>query len=136
MDVRKDNKISSYPHLVAREAVAALSVLVLLFFASLLLDAPLGPEAAGDAAAPAEAKAPWFFTGIQGLLRISPAILAGIVIPALILAVIAAIPFAGHERGRGENEPLSYGLPAYVRILFLLLVLVFAGWTLWCYIEP
>lgn len=79
--------------MVRNEAAAALAALAAVCLISALLDAPLeGPVQPGGV--PAEhVKAPWIFVGIQQMLRYLPAFVAGILLPAIALSIVAAIPW-------------------------------------------
>lgn len=81
-----------WPDLVFKELLAGIGILVLLIIWSLLIDAPLGPEA--DASwTENPAKAPWYFLGLQELLVYFDPWLAGVVIPTLILVGLMVIPY-------------------------------------------
>ena len=76
------------PHLVYRELVCALFVLLVILVLSLAFDAPLKGRA-NPALTPNPAKAPWFFLPVQELLVYFDPWLAGAVIPfILVLALI------------------------------------------------
>ncbi|MBI3996165.1 MAG: cytochrome b N-terminal domain-containing protein [Candidatus Omnitrophica bacterium] len=97
--VRKDSfskqtgeKVDVWPHLVSREFLAALLVLIILFVWSLLMNAPLEAEANLNVT-PNPSKAPWYFVGLQELLVYFDPWLAGVVLPTLIVVGLMAIPY-------------------------------------------
>jgi hypothetical protein len=66
--------------------------IVVLALISLLFDAPL--EGIADPEhTPNPAKAPWYFLGLQELLHYFPPVVAGVLIPALVVIAIAVIPY-------------------------------------------
>lgn len=83
--------------LVQREGVVMLATLVGLLALALFVDAPLAPPVDlvnGPATAVASSiAAPWFFLWIQALLRSLPPLVAGIVIPLAVIAVLALLPW-------------------------------------------
>jgi len=62
-----EDTVMSWPHLVIIEVLAALAVMVLLFFLAAARDAPL-EEFANPDMAPTPAKAAWYLMGIQELI--------------------------------------------------------------------
>lgn len=87
--------VKAVPDLLRNEGTAALATLAAACLISALSDAPIeGPVQPGGI--PVEhVKAPWIFVGIQQMLRYLPAFVAGILLPALALASVAAIPWLG-----------------------------------------
>ncbi len=78
--------------LVKTESAAALIVLAALILISIALPAPIGPTA--DLPVPrAEVQAPWFFLWVQALLRSLSPVVAGILIPIGLLALLTTIPY-------------------------------------------
>lgn len=92
-------KIRAVPDLVRREGLAALICLAGLFLLSALWDAPVqGPADPGGTAVNG-VKAPWVFLGIQLILLVLPAELAGLIAPMAGMLILAAIPFLAETAG-------------------------------------
>ena len=88
-------KIKSFPTLVHKEGLAALTAASALLILSAIADAPLeGPADPASSAAP-HIKAPWIFVGIQFMLKFMDPLVAGVLIPLGFLMVWAALPFVG-----------------------------------------
>jgi quinol-cytochrome oxidoreductase complex cytochrome b subunit len=81
-----------WPDLVYIEFLAMIIVTVLLVAWSLLLQAPL-EEPANPGRTPNPSKAPWYFLGLQELLRYFHPLVAGISIPTFILVGLMAVPY-------------------------------------------
>jgi len=97
--VRKDSfskqtgeKVDVWPHLVSREFLASLLVMVILFVWSMVMQAPLEAEANLNVT-PNPSKAPWYFLGLQELLVYFDPWIAGVVLPTLIVVGLMAIPY-------------------------------------------
>ncbi len=88
--------------LVRVESLAAVTTLAALVWLSVSMDAPLGPPANLERPVD-EAKAPWFFIGIQELLRHLPPLLGGVIIPVGALIAIALIPYVFDRSKEGEG---------------------------------
>jgi len=80
------------PHLLIRELILVQACLIVLAVVSLLFDAPL--EGIADPSnTPNPAKAPWYFLGLQELLHYFPPVVAGVLLPALIVIGLVVIPY-------------------------------------------
>ncbi len=89
--------------LVHMEGLATVIVLGLLGLTSLLWDAPLAPPADLNAPAAGESSAPWFFLGVQELLRWTRPLLGGVIAPLVSLVLVAVIPYALDRGDAGEG---------------------------------
>jgi quinol-cytochrome oxidoreductase complex cytochrome b subunit len=85
-------RVSVIPHLIQREAATGLCLLALLFVFSALVDAPLAGQA-NPGESPNPAKAAWYFMGLQELLLHLHPIFAICIVPLLIIAGFASLPF-------------------------------------------
>ena len=86
------DRVNVWPHLLIEEFVAMLIVSAGLLIFSALVNAPLR-ELANPNLTPNPSKAPWYFLGLQELLRYFHPMIAGITIPTFILVGLAAVPF-------------------------------------------
>jgi len=85
-------QVMAYPHLLMREAIAFMVLVIALVVAALFWDAPL-EQLANPLLTPNPAKAPWYFLGLQELLHYFPPLVAGIIIPTLVVVSIVVIPY-------------------------------------------
>jgi len=92
----------SYPQLILREAIAFELLALVLVLLSLLWDAPL-EQLANPLLTPNPAKAPWYFLGLQELLHYFPPVVAGVLIPGLVIVALVVIPYFNVNI---EGEPL------------------------------
>jgi hypothetical protein len=86
------DRINVFPHLLIEEFIALLVVLAALTVFSTFVNAPLR-ELANPNLTPNPSKAPWYFLGLQELLRYFHPMIAGITIPTFILVGLAAVPY-------------------------------------------
>lgn len=87
------DRINVWPHLLIEEFIALLLISAGLVIFSTFVNAPLR-ELANPNLTPNPSKAPWYFLGLQELLRYFHPLVAGVTIPfVLILAGLAAAPF-------------------------------------------
>jgi quinol-cytochrome oxidoreductase complex cytochrome b subunit len=94
--------VPTSPALTQREGVAALVVAAAVALTSAVLDAPLLAQA-NPGASPNPARAPWYFAGIQELLVHLHPLFGAAIVPAALLALLAALPWiAGSEPGSGR----------------------------------
>ncbi len=90
-DPLSGEKVPAIPNLIVREVVTALALIALIFVVSALFDAPLGSKA-NPGLSPNPTKAPWYFMGFQEILLHLHPIMAAFLVPALMIAALAAIP--------------------------------------------
>ena len=85
-------QVMAYPHLLIREAIVFLVLVIALVLVALFWDAPL-EQLANPLLTPNPAKAPWYFLGLQELLHYFPPLVAGIIIPTLVVIGFIVIPY-------------------------------------------
>ncbi len=85
-------QLMTYPHLLLREAITFQVLVIALVAVALLWDAPL-EQLADPLVTPNPAKAPWYFLGLQELLHYFPPVVAGIIIPTLVVIALVVIPY-------------------------------------------
>ncbi|MDP6102923.1 MAG: menaquinol-cytochrome C reductase [Dehalococcoidia bacterium] len=92
VDKGPEDTVMSWPNLLILEVLTALGTTVLLLFWSLAMNAPLR-ELANPDVTENPAKAPWYFMNLQELLLHMHPALAGVIIPAVVILVLMAIPY-------------------------------------------
>jgi hypothetical protein len=92
--VRKEEEdmVMTVPHLVVREGIAFMIMVIVLALLSLFFNAPL-EWVANPEHTPNPAKAPWYFLGLQELLHYFPPIVAGVILPTLAVVALIVIPY-------------------------------------------
>lgn len=88
----KPERVTTIPHLVRREGIFAMAWLAIILIFAMLVPAPL-EGIANPAVSPNPAKAPWYFLGIQELLLHFHPLVGAILIPAVGLFGLFALPF-------------------------------------------
>src|SRR6266545_1480170 len=122
---RQEDKVNVWPHLLLREAVAAFAVFAFITVFSVIVNAPLR-ELANSNLTPNPSKAPWYFLGLQELLRYFHPMVAGVTIPGIALVVLAAAPYFDRNPSmRPENRKLA--ILMFTMFLMFWAILVMAG---------
>jgi hypothetical protein len=119
--------IQSYPEVLFRAAVAVEALAIVLVLVSLLFNAPL--EGLADPThTPNPAKAPWYFLGLQELLHYFPPVVAGVLVPTLVVLALIVIPYFNiNVEAEGlftkdrSRRVLAFWIVALAFCLFLLL---------------
>lgn len=87
-----DPRVMTYPTALTRFILALEVAFLLLVWVSLLANAPL--EGIADPMhTPNPAKAPWYFLGLQELLHYFPPMVAGVLVPGLVVGALIVIPY-------------------------------------------
>lgn len=94
VQTQDDERVMTNPEALLRVAVAVIALLIGLVLVSLLWDAPL-EGLADPLQTPNPAKAPWYFLGLQELLHYFPPVVAGVLIPTLVVLALIVIPYFG-----------------------------------------
>jgi menaquinol-cytochrome c reductase cytochrome b/c subunit len=123
-----DDTVFSFPIVLLWEIVLLLGVTLGIFLFSLFKQAPLD-EIANPLITTDPAKAPWYFVGLQELLEHMHPMVAGVIIPGLLVAFLVALPYIDQSRvglgvwfisPRGKRIVLStavytlIAMPAYI----------------------
>ncbi len=85
-------RVQSFPEVLFRAAIAVEVLASILVLISLFFNAPL--EGLADPShTPNPAKAPWYFLGLQELLHYFPPVVAGVLVPTLVVLALIVIPY-------------------------------------------
>jgi len=122
---RQEDKVNVWPHLLLREAVAAFAMFAFVTVFSVIVNAPLR-ELANSNLTPNPSKAPWYFLGLQELLRYFHPMVAGVTIPGIALLALMATPyFDKNPSMRPENRKLA--ILMFTMFMMFWAVLVLSG---------
>jgi menaquinol-cytochrome c reductase cytochrome b/c subunit len=92
-----DDTVFSFPIVLLWEIVLLLGVTFVIFVFSLIKNAPL--EAIANPLITTDpAKAPWYFMGLQELLEHMHPLVAGILIPTILVVFLIALPYIDRAR--------------------------------------
>jgi len=123
-----DAYVMTWPEGILRAAVVAEALAIVLVLISLFWDAPL-EGLANPMQTPNPAKAPWYFLGLQELLHYFPPVVAGVLIPTLVIIALVIIPYFNvNIEAEGvwlRNRRKRLQIFALVLLALILLLLVF-----------
>ena len=130
---REERWVMTFPHLIVREVILFQVVVIGLALAAIFFDAPL-QGIANPLETPNPAKAPWYFLGLQELLHYFPPVVAGVLMPTLVVIALAVIPYARVNLTAGPLWALhperTAAVVATVTFLLAALFAVFACWPI------
>lgn len=87
-----EDQIQTFPEVLFRAAVAIMTLATVLIWIALFFNAPL--EGLADPShTPNPAKAPWYFLGLQEMLHYFPPVVAGVMVPGLVVMALVVIPY-------------------------------------------
>lgn len=92
-----DETVFAFPVVALIETVLLLGTTLIVFIFSLLRNAPL-EEIANANVTTNPAKAPWYFVGLQELLEHMHPVVAGVIIPTILVLFLVAIPYLDNDR--------------------------------------
>ncbi len=110
------DRVNVWPHLMAAEFVSLLVVTATLTLFSVAVDAPLR-ELANFSQTPNPSKAPWYFLGLQELLRYFHPQVAGVTIPGIVVVMLMALPYVDRNP---SNKPGDRKLAIVLFTMFLM----------------
>ena len=120
-------QLQTFPEVLFRTAVAVEVLAIVLVWMALLFNAPL--EGLADPShTPNPAKAPWYFLGLQELLHYFPPVVAGVLVPTLVVIALIVIPYfninieaAGFFlKDRGRRLKIFYAVAGALSLFLLL----------------
>jgi menaquinol-cytochrome c reductase cytochrome b/c subunit len=118
------DRVNVWPHLMAAEFVSLLVVMGILTFFSVAVDAPLR-DLANFNQTPNPSKAPWYFLGLQELLRYFHPQVAGVTIPTVIIVALIAAPFIDRNPStRPDDRKLAIVLFSFFVLSFAVLTII------------
>jgi menaquinol-cytochrome c reductase cytochrome b/c subunit len=121
---KQQDKVYTWPHLLLVEFVALLAVGSLLLVASFFLDAPLG-SLANPNEVPAINKAPWYFMGLQEMLRYFHPMVAGVTLPGVVIVLLMAAPYVDkNPSAKPENRKLANMAFTFFIVFWSVLVMI------------
>jgi Cytochrome b(C-terminal)/b6/petD len=90
--VAREDEVQTFPEVLFRGVLAIELLAILLVVFSLFFNAPL--EGIADPShTPNPAKAPWYFLGLQELLHYFPPVVAGVLVPTMLIVSLVIIPY-------------------------------------------
>ena len=130
--VKDEDRVMTYPEVFFRAAVAIEVMAVALVVVALLWDAPL--EGLADPMhTPNPAKAPWYFLGLQEMLHYFPPVVAGVLVPGLVVMALIVIPyFKINVEAEGlwlRDKAKRLRIFGIVVVLFCIFLAVFDVWV-------
>ena len=103
-----EDQVQTFPEVLFRAAVAVMLLAIALVWIALIFNAPL--EGLADPShTPNPAKAPWYFLGLQEMLHYFPPVVAGVLVPGLVVMALIVIPYFRVNIEAGA-EPYSGGV--------------------------
>jgi quinol-cytochrome oxidoreductase complex cytochrome b subunit len=120
----EERMVMTFPNLIVREVILFQVVVIALSLAAFVFDAPL-EGIANPIETPNPAKAPWYFLGLQELLHYFPPIVAGVLLPGLVVLCLVVIPYAKINLTAGplwaaKDKRTAPALAAVTAALFIL----------------
>jgi hypothetical protein len=120
----QDDKVYTWPHLLLVEFVALLAAGAVVLVASFFLDAPLGSLANANEV-PAINKAPWYFMGLQELLRYFHPMVAGVTLPGVVIVILMAAPYVDkNPSAQPENRKTAILAFTFFNVFWGILVII------------
>ena len=128
-----EETLQTFPEVLFRAAVAIEAMAIGLVTMALLFNAPL--EGIADPShTPNPAKAPWYFLGLQEMLHYFPPVVAGVLVPGLVVMALVVIPYFNINieadglflKDRGRRLRIFY-IASGALVLFLLLFHVYVA---------
>jgi hypothetical protein len=117
------DRVNTFPHLLIQELLSLIIVSAALTVFSIFVNAPLR-ELANPNLTPNPSKAPWYFLGLQELLRYFHPMVAGVLVPTLFFGLLFLVPYVD------RNPSTKPGDRKMAIVLFTMLLMFFAILTI------
>jgi len=118
------DKVHVWPHLLVVEFVAALACTAFLLVFSVFVNAPL-LELANVNQTPNPSKAPWYFLGLQELLKWFHPMVAGVLLPGMALVGLILAPYTDRNpSNKPENRKFAISLMTMFLMYWAVLVMI------------
>lgn len=118
------DRVNVWPHLLAIEMVALLAMTAFLVIYSTFINAPFR-ELANINVTPNPSKAPWYFLGLQELLRYFHPQVAGVTIPQWIILGLMAAPYIDRNPSvKPKDRKLAIALFTIFMLMNAMLVIL------------
>ena len=125
VEKRQEDKVNVWPHLLAEEFLSFVAVLAALLVFSTFVNAP-SRELANFSFTPNPSKAPWYFLGLQELLRYFHPMVAGVTLPGLGIFALMALPYADKNPSVLPDRR-KFAIVAFTMFIMFWAVLVITG---------
>ena len=125
VEKRQEDKVNVWPHLLAEEFLSFLVVMAALLVFSTFVNAPFR-ELANFSFTPNPSKAPWYFLGLQELLRYFHPMIAGVTLPGLGIFALFALPYADKNPSI-QPDRRKFAIIAFTMFIMFWSVLVIIG---------
>jgi len=120
------DKVHVWPHLLAIELASILSLTAFITIFSALVKAPLLGLADVNATPNPSKAGPWYFLGLQELLKMFHPMVAGVTIPGVALGVLAITPYVD-KNPSNKPEDRKFAIIMLTFFLMMWAVLVILG---------
>ena len=125
VQTKQQDKVYTWPHLLIVEFVAVLAATALVLVTSFFIDATFR-ELANPNLTPNPSKAPWYFLGLQELLRYFHPMVAGVTIPTVGLVGLAAMGYVD-KNPSAKPENRKFAVMAFTFMMTGSTLMTFAG---------
>jgi hypothetical protein len=119
------DKVHTWPHLLVVEFAAALACTAFTLIFSIFVNAPL-LELANFNQTPNPSKAPWYFLGLQELLKWFHPMVAGVLLPGMALVGLILAPYTDRNPSN-KPEDRKFAISMFTLFLMFWAVLVIIG---------
>ena len=118
------DKVQVWPYLVRVEFLTSIAVMIILTVWSIGIDAPL-EEPANPALTPNPSKAPWYFLGLQELLTMFHPMVAGVLLPGMVLMVLILAPYVDkNPSNKPEDRKFAISMMTIHLMMWATLVMI------------